>query len=55
MPRIYDGDPSPLPLHPGKLPPETDPALQIPNELPKVTSPNQQERFHKTPIYDSLT
>jgi hypothetical protein len=53
--RIYDGDPHPLPLSPGKLPPDTDPPLSIPSDLPKTTSPNLQERFHKTPIYDSLT
>ncbi|KAI0848154.1 FAD/NAD(P)-binding domain-containing protein [Daldinia vernicosa] len=53
---IYDSDPKPaLEVHPGKLPPDVDPPLEIPKELPQITQPNQQERFSKTPIYDSLT
>ncbi|OTB12804.1 hypothetical protein K445DRAFT_369111 [Daldinia sp. EC12] len=53
---IYDSDPKPaLEVHPGKLPPDVDPPLEIPKELPQITPPNQQERFSKTPIYNSLT
>ncbi|KAH7309995.1 hypothetical protein BKA65DRAFT_575794 [Rhexocercosporidium sp. MPI-PUGE-AT-0058] len=53
---IYDeSPPSSLPLQPGGLPPDVDPPLSIPNELPKITSPNRQERWHQTPIYRSLT
>ncbi|KAI1803770.1 FAD/NAD(P)-binding domain-containing protein [Daldinia bambusicola] len=53
---IYDSDPEPaLELHPGKLPPEVDPPLEIPKNLPQMITPNQQERFSKTPIYNSLT
>ncbi|KAG4436193.1 hypothetical protein IFR05_008321 [Cadophora sp. M221] len=53
---IYDeSPPSSLPLQPGGLPPDVDPPLSIPNELPRITSPNQQERWHHTPIYRSLT
>ncbi|KAI1472353.1 FAD/NAD(P)-binding domain-containing protein [Daldinia caldariorum] len=53
---IYDSDPEPaLEVHPGKLPPEVDPPLEIPKDLPQTTPPNQQERFSKTPIYNSLT
>lgn len=54
--RIYDPDPGPdLKLHPGALPPETDPSLHIPDHLPQTTAPNKQERFDRTPIYDDLT
>ncbi|PVH71578.1 FAD/NAD(P)-binding domain-containing protein [Cadophora sp. DSE1049] len=53
---IYDpSPPGSLPLRPGGLPPDVDPPLSIPDELPKITSPNRQERWHKTPIYSSLT
>jgi hypothetical protein len=54
--RIYD--PKAKPSHvitPGGLPPDIDPKLEIPSSLPKITSPNQQERFAQTPIYNSLT
>ena len=53
--RIYDPEPNPIPLVPGYLPPDSDPPLGIPDGLPKITSPNEQERFDKTPIYNSLT
>ena len=54
--RIYDADPSPsLPIYPGRLPPETDPKLDIPGDLPQVKPHNKQERYALTPIYDSLT
>ncbi|KAI1141066.1 putative dimethylaniline monooxygenase [Hypoxylon sp. FL0543] len=53
---IYDSDPKPgLKVQPGKLPLDIDPPLEIPRELPQVTTPNEQERFSKTPIYNSLT
>ncbi|XXH05737.1 hypothetical protein Hte_012173 [Hypoxylon texense] len=53
---IFDPDPKPsLAIRPGRLPPDVDPPLEIPKELPQVTAPNQQERFSKTPIYNSLT
>ncbi|CAG8973730.1 hypothetical protein HYALB_00007678 [Hymenoscyphus albidus] len=53
---IYDqSPPHDLPIRPGSLPPDSDPPLEIPNNLPKITSPNEQERFTKTPIYSSLT
>ena len=56
MQRIYDADPQPgLPVRPGSLPPEIDPPIPVPNGLPKITSPNEQERYARTPIYDSLT
>ncbi|KAL2067655.1 hypothetical protein VTL71DRAFT_15751 [Oculimacula yallundae] len=53
---IYDSSPAAsLPLQPGGLPPDVDPPLSIPDELPRITSPNTQERWHQTPIYQSLT
>lgn len=53
---MHDPDPgTPLAIHPGGLPADVDPALDIPNELPKVKAPNKQERFTRTPIYNSLT
>ncbi|TAQ89302.1 hypothetical protein B7494_g2385 [Chlorociboria aeruginascens] len=53
---IHDSSPkTDLPLKVGALPPAIDPPLEIPNDLPKITSPNEQERFAQTPIYDSLT
>lgn len=53
---IYDPDPNPAfkPV-PGALPTEIDPALEIPDSLPSVTSPTLQERHDKTPIYADLT
>lgn len=54
--RIFDPSPGPeLPIKPGKVPPEIDPPLGIPNELPRITAPSQQERFSQTPVYNSLT
>ncbi|KAI9049658.1 hypothetical protein LZ554_006683 [Drepanopeziza brunnea f. sp. 'monogermtubi'] len=54
---IYDpAPPSRLPLlTPGGLPPDIDPPLRVPSDLPRTTSPNDQERYHLTPIYSSLT
>ncbi|KAK1598166.1 uncharacterized protein LY79DRAFT_586794 [Colletotrichum navitas] len=53
---IYDSNPSELPpLQPGSLPPDVDPAVEIPGELPQVKPHNQQERYSQTPIYHSLT
>ncbi|KAH8655135.1 hypothetical protein BGZ60DRAFT_459846 [Tricladium varicosporioides] len=53
---IYDPSPSSsLSLQPGGLPPDIDPPLKIPNNLPKTTPPNEQERYTQTPIYSSLT
>ncbi|KAL7801485.1 hypothetical protein V8C43DRAFT_271137 [Trichoderma afarasin] len=53
---IYDPGVQPNVLvRPGALPAEIDPPLEIPQSLPTVTRPNQQERFSTTPIYDSLT
>lgn len=54
--RIFDPSPGPeLPIQPGKVPPEIDPPLDIPNELPTITAPTQRERFSQTPVYNSLT
>lgn len=53
--RIYDPKPPDFQLYPGKLPPETDPQLAIPNGLPKTTTPSPQERYDRTPIYAGLT
>ncbi|KAJ9156722.1 FAD/NAD(P)-binding domain-containing protein [Pleurostoma richardsiae] len=53
---LFDPDPQPnLQIFPGKLPLETDPPLKIPPSLPQVTPPNTQERYSKTPVYNSLT
>ncbi|KAI1840157.1 hypothetical protein JX265_009370 [Neoarthrinium moseri] len=53
---IYDADPQPpLPVHPGSLPTEIDPKLSIPESLPRALPPSQQERYSKTPVYNSLT
>ncbi|KUL89853.1 hypothetical protein ZTR_02960 [Talaromyces verruculosus] len=53
---IYDADPSPVTNpQPGKLPPDIDPPLRIPDALPRTTEPSLQERWDKTPIYDELT
>ncbi|SPO04324.1 related to flavin-containing monooxygenase [Cephalotrichum gorgonifer] len=53
---IYDRDPGSVPLHlrPGKLPLDIDPPLDLPDRLPAITAPSQQERFSKTPVYESL-
>ncbi|GFP55635.1 thiol-specific monooxygenase [Trichoderma asperellum] len=53
---IYDAAVQPSLLgRPGATPSELDPPLAIPKNLPAVLPPNKQERFSKTPIYDSLT
>ncbi|KAJ0332686.1 hypothetical protein COL5a_001406 [Colletotrichum fioriniae] len=53
---IYDPSPSELPpLQPGSLPPDVDPAVEIPGELPQVKPHSQRERYSQTPIYHSLT
>ncbi|KAL3427468.1 thiol-specific monooxygenase [Phlyctema vagabunda] len=53
---IYDPAPSPgLEIHPGRLPTEVDLPLAIPDQLPTIEAPSRQERFEKTPVYDSLT
>ncbi|KAI0883986.1 putative dimethylaniline monooxygenase [Annulohypoxylon maeteangense] len=53
---IFDSDPQPaLKVQPGKLPPDVDPPLEIPPNLPQVTTPDRRERFSQTPIYNSLT
>ncbi|KAK7718396.1 hypothetical protein SLS64_002349 [Diaporthe eres] len=53
---IFDASPGPeLPINPGKLPPQIDPPVQIPDQLPRVTAPVEQERYSKTPVYNSLT
>ncbi|KAF3764242.1 FAD/NAD(P)-binding domain-containing protein [Cryphonectria parasitica EP155] len=53
---IFDPSPGPeLPIEPGKLPPEIDPPLSIPNNLPRITAPSEQERYSQTPVYNSLT
>ncbi|KAH6639926.1 hypothetical protein BKA67DRAFT_640032 [Truncatella angustata] len=53
---IYDADPQPpLEVHPGALPTEIDPQLSLPGQLPAVLPPSRQERYSKTPVYDSLT
>lgn len=54
--RIYDPDPQPpLAVYPGALPTKIDPPLKIPDHLPAVQPPSQQERYSKTPVYQSLT
>ncbi|CAI6337920.1 unnamed protein product [Periconia digitata] len=54
---IYDADPHPPDqLHPGKLPPDVDLRLDIPNDgFPTFTAPSEQQRFDRTPIYSGLT
>ncbi|KAH8647112.1 hypothetical protein BX600DRAFT_476148 [Xylariales sp. PMI_506] len=53
---IYDADPQPeLQIHPGALPPDIDPPLNVPDALPAVLAPSTQERYSKTPVYNSLT
>ncbi|KAF7550025.1 hypothetical protein G7Z17_g6011 [Cylindrodendrum hubeiense] len=52
---IYDPDPHVPSIRPGGLPADLDKPLEIPTTLPATTSPNQQERFVQTPIYDTLT
>ncbi|KAF2658833.1 putative dimethylaniline monooxygenase [Lophiostoma macrostomum CBS 122681] len=53
---IYDADPkTPIVLHPGKLPTETDPPLKTPARLPTTTPPSPQYRYDRTPIYADLT
>ncbi|TVY73504.1 Thiol-specific monooxygenase, partial [Lachnellula suecica] len=53
---IHDPDPGQsLTLKPGGLPADIDPPLEVPDQLPNVTTPNKQERFLRTPIYNSLT
>lgn len=54
--RVYDPDPTPpIEIFPGLLPQDVDPPLVLPSKLPSTTEPSRQERFEKTPIYDSLT
>lgn len=53
---IYDDNPgSPLRPSPGRLPPDLDPPIKTPTQLPTVTSPITKERFEQTPIYSELT
>ncbi|KAK0632502.1 hypothetical protein B0T14DRAFT_420442 [Immersiella caudata] len=53
---IYDADPSAVPpIQPGATAQIIDPPLRPPYDLPATTSPNQQERYAQTPIYNSLT
>ncbi|PVH95770.1 putative dimethylaniline monooxygenase [Periconia macrospinosa] len=54
---IYDADPkSPEQFFPGKLPPDVDPQLDIPRgDFPTFTTPTEQQRFDRTPIYSELT
>ncbi|TKW57271.1 Thiol-specific monooxygenase [Colletotrichum tanaceti] len=54
---IYDPNPAELPpLQPGSLPPDVDPAVEIPpGELPQIKPHSQRERYIQTPIYRSLT
>lgn len=52
---IYDPDPGDMPIHPGKLPPEIDRPLDVPDNLPAVAPPSPQYRYDKTPIYAELT
>jgi hypothetical protein len=40
---------------PGQLPPETDPPLDIPKELPATTEHVTKQRFLQTPVYANLT
>ena len=54
--RIYDPEPGPeIELHPGKLPPDVDPPLELPGRLPQTTPPNRRQRYASTPIYEELT
>ena len=55
MSRIYDPDPDPLSLYPGKLPTDIDPPVKPPDHMPSATPPTAQERYASTPIYDELT
>ncbi|RDI80939.1 hypothetical protein Vi05172_g9137 [Venturia inaequalis] len=53
---IYDANTTPpLDISPGSLPTDIDPPLPLPRHFPAVTKPCAQERFEKTPVYDSLT
>ncbi|EXM18622.1 hypothetical protein FoTM2_014067 [Fusarium oxysporum f. sp. vasinfectum] len=52
---IYDADPKVAPIQPGGFPADIDKPLAIPENLPTVTPPNQQERYAHTPIYQNLT
>ncbi|KAH7141103.1 hypothetical protein EDB81DRAFT_692746 [Dactylonectria macrodidyma] len=52
---IYDPEPHVPPISPGGLPTDLDKPLEIPASLPAITTPNEQERFSHTPIYDNLT
>jgi hypothetical protein len=53
---IYDSDPgSLLRPAPGHLPPDVDPPVDIPPNLPTTTVPILEERFDQTPIYSELT
>ncbi|KAL5615812.1 hypothetical protein FOBRF1_004560 [Fusarium oxysporum] len=52
---LYDEVPStPPPIQPGALPPKVNPRLEIPGKLPQAVPHNTQERFHSTPIHESL-
>ena len=42
-------------LYPGKLPPDIDRPLEVPDELPQTTPPSAQYRYDTTPIYRDLT
>ncbi|KAH7380717.1 hypothetical protein BKA66DRAFT_128634 [Pyrenochaeta sp. MPI-SDFR-AT-0127] len=53
---IYDADPGPpIQLQPGKIPPDIDPPMKIPYNLPNSTAPSLQPRYDTTPIYAELT
>ena len=53
--RIYDPEPSPVPISPGALPPNSDRPAKIPGSLPTETKHDGRQRFANTPIYEQLT
>lgn len=53
--RIYDADPQIPPIQPGGLPADIDKPLAVPENVPAIVPPNEQERYAHTPVYYNLT
>ncbi|KAG5657756.1 hypothetical protein KAF25_007789 [Fusarium avenaceum] len=52
---IYDADPQIPPIQPGGLPADIDKPLAVPENVPAIVPPNEQERYAHTPVYYNLT
>lgn len=54
--RLYDNEEtSGSSIKPGALPTVLDPPSRIPDSLPRQLPPDGKDRYHSTPMYESLT